>query len=43
MRPLRSIVGFAQLQQNEELALTLRTVLGGGVDSRQTRSHEACL
>jgi len=31
LRPLWSMVGFVQLQQNEELTLRLRTVLGGGI------------
>ena len=31
LRPLWSLVGFAQFQQNEELSLKLRAVLGGGI------------
>ena len=39
VRPLWSLVGLAQLQQNEELSLNLRTVLGGGIGRMLAQSN----
>jgi hypothetical protein len=39
LQPLWSVVGFVQLQQNEELSLTLREVLGGGIGRTLAQSN----
>jgi hypothetical protein len=43
LRPRWSAIGFVQLQQNEELSLNLRAVLGGGVQRILSQSNQSVL
>lgn len=43
LRPRWSAIGFMQLQQNEELSLNLRAVLGGGVHRILSQSNQTVL
>ena len=43
LRPRWSALGFLQFQQNEELSLDLRTVLGGGIGRVVTQSNRALI
>jgi hypothetical protein len=43
LRPRWAAIGFVQLQQNEELSLNLRAVLGGGVQRILSQSNQSVL